>query len=51
MYFCALPSGSGCADWQLLFELSLSDVDLLLSASVFALVVAFGLRIIRRFFF
>lgn len=51
VYVCTQLSGSDCVVWQESTGLSVADLDVLLPVVVLVLVVAFGLRLIRRLLF
>lgn len=50
-YVCTQLSGNDCVTWEETSGLSLADIQVLLPAVVLVLVVAFGLKIIRRSLF
>lgn len=51
MYVCTQLSGNDCVAWQESTGLSLADLQVLLPAVVLVLVVAFGLKLVRRSLF
>jgi len=51
MYVCTQLSGNDCTAWQESAGLSFADIQVLLPYVILVLVVAFGLKLIRRFLF